>query len=262
MKIENKTVLVTGGGSGIGKALIKVLVEMEVTNMAVMGRTKHKLEQVERQFPAANFITIQGDVSEIKDIKRARTLIGEKWGRLDILVNNAGVVSAGLLENISDEDIFNQVDINLTGLILMTKYFLPLIKESEEGAIINISSGLGYVGMPFYSVYAAAKAGVKHFSEAMRRELGQYPIHVMTVFPTATDTHMMKTARVNNMDTPETVARATIDGLINDKIEVVLGGDQQYDLIRMNKEHPEEVDKKIQDQFDTLRNRTKEHRSM
>ncbi len=180
-----------------------------------------------------------------------------------MLINCAGVVSAGLLDEMSDEDIINQVNVNVTGLILMTKHSLPLIKESREGAIINFSSGLGYVAMPFYSVYAATKAAVKHFSEAMRRELSDYPIHLMTVYPTATDTDMMETAKVEDiMDSPQKVARASIEGLLIKEIEIIFGGEEQKNMIQTNLDDPLKVDKEVEEQFDSIRERAEYHRSM
>lgn len=167
-----------------------------------MGRTAEKLEALERDFPSVKFLKIQGDVSRLDDIKAATQTVKEEWGTLDILINNAGVVSAGLLEEISDEDIINQVNVNVTGLILLTKHLLPLLKESDEAALMNISSGLGYIGMPFYSVYAAIKAA--------------------------------------------------IDGLLNHKIEVILGGDQQKERIQTNLENPIKVDEKVTAQFEAI----------
>jgi len=262
MDLSNKKILITGGSAGIGKALIKELSNEGVTEVAVMGRTAPKLDDLEGEFPSINFLKIRGDVSQLSNIKRAAQKVKKEWGALDILVNNAGVVSAGLLEEISDEDIIDQVNINVTGLIWMTKYFLPLLKESPEGALINVSSGLGYIGMPFYSVYAATKAAVKHFSEAMRRELADYPIHVMTVYPTATDTDMMESAKVSDMDSPQKVAQVTIEGLIDKEIEVIFGGQKRIDMIQTNFNEPLKVDKKVAEQFESMRERTKHHRSM
>lgn len=262
MKLSNKKILITGGSAGIGKALIDEFSKRGASDIAVMGRTAKKLDDLEEEFPSVQFLKIQGDVSQPDDIKEARELVNNQWGSLDILVNNAGVVSAGLLEEISDEDIVNQVNVNLTGLVLMTKYFLPMVKQSRDGAIINVSSGLGYLAMPFYSVYAATKAAVKHFSEAMRRELAHDPIHVMTVFPTSTDTAMMESADTDNMDTPGQVAEASIEGLLNKKIEVILGGQKRIDDIRMNFQEPLEMDKKAEKLFESLQKRAKHHRSM
>lgn len=263
MKLTNKKVFITGGSAGIGKSLIEEFSTHGVKQFAVMGRTPEKLDVLEEQFPSVRFLKIQGDVSKLDDVRNAAKTVKEKWGALDILINNAGVVSAGLLEKISDEDIISQVNINVTGLILLTKHLVPLLKESPEGALINISSGLGYIAMPFYSVYAATKAAVKHFSEAMRRELIEYPLHVMTVYPTATDTQMMKTAKMDKeMDSPKKVAQVTIQGLLDKEIDVILGGQQRIDQIQANFQNPLEVDKKVNDKFDSLRERAQEHRSM
>lgn len=254
---------ITGGSAGIGKALIEELSTHGVKNIAVMGRTAEKLSVLEAEFPSIEFLKIQGDVSQLNDVQKAVQSVQKEWGTLDILVNNAGVVSAGLLEEISDEDIISQVNVNVTGLILLTKHLLPLLKESSEGALVNVSSGLGYLGMPFYSVYAATKAAVKHFSESMRRELSDYPIHVMTIYPTSTDTEMMETAKVNSeMDSPEKVARASVKGLLNKEIEVILGGQQRKHQIQANFQDPLQVDKKVEEKFDSLRARAEEHRSM
>lgn len=263
MELSNKKVFITGGSAGIGKAIIEELANDGVTEIAVMGRTVEKLDALEEQFPSVEFLKVQGDVSRLKDVKKAAQTVQEQWGTLDILINNAGVVSAGLLEELSDEDIVSQVNVNVTGLILLTKHLLPLLKKNSEGTLINVSSGLGYIGMPFYSVYAATKAAVKHFSEAMRRELSDYPIHVMTVYPTATDTEMMKTAHVDGkMDPPKKVAKSTIQGLLNKEIEVVLGGQQRKEQIQTNFRDPLKVDKKVEKQFEALQKRAKQHRSM
>lgn len=264
MKLSNKKILITGGSAGIGKAMVKEFSKRGVTDIAVMGRTDKKLDELEKEFPSVQFLKIQGDVSQLKDIKNATIIVKEEWDALDILINNAGVVSAGALEEISDEDIINQINVNLTGLILMSKYFLPLLKQSQGGAMMNISSGLGYIAMPFYSVYAATKSAVKHFSEAMRRELVHYPIHVMTVYPTATNTSMMDSAGVDadNMDIPEEVAQVSIEGLLDKRLEVILGGEKRKEDIQLNFKEPLEMDRKVENAFESLQKRTATHRSM
>ena len=262
MELTNKKILITGGSAGIGKAIANELIEKGASKIAVMGRTAEKLDTLEKEFPSAQILKIQGDVSQVGHIKLAVNKIDEEWGALDILINNAGVVSAGLLEDISDSDIEDQINVNVTGLILMTKYFLPFLKESREAALINVSSGLGYIAMPFYSVYAASKSAVKHFTEAMRRELAQYPIHALGIYPTATDTKMMETAKVEDMDSPEIVARATIEGLLNGENEVVLGGQQRIEQIEENFNEPTKVDEKVKEKFKSLAKRAKDHRSI
>jgi short-subunit dehydrogenase len=111
-------------------------------------------------------------------------------------------------------------------------------------------------------VYAATKAAVGQFSDAMRRELHQYPLHVMTVYPSATDTPMMKTAKVGEMDTPEEVAKASVEGLLKKEINVILGGKEREEQVKMNFLEPKKIDQFAIANFDALRERTKSHRSM
>lgn len=262
MKLKNKKVLITGGSAGIGKSLIKALVQYGVEDIAVIGRRKEPMDALKSEYPAVNFLNIQGNISNPDDLNKAISTISEIWGELDILINNAGVVSAGLLSELSDEDIINQININVTGLILLTKKSLPLLTKSKGGAIMNISSGYGYIAMPFYSVYAATKAAVGQFSDAMRRELHQYPLHVMTIYPSATDTPMMKTAVVEGMDTPDDVAKASIGGLLNKEINVILGGKEREEQVKMNFLEPRKIDQFAIANFEALRERTKSHRSM
>lgn len=262
MNLKDKNILITGGGAGIGKAIIKELIHQGVKDIAVFGRQKAPMQNLEKEFSSANFLILQGDVSKPKDLDEGIAEITEKWGKLDILINNAGVVSAGLLSELSEDDIVQQININLTGLILLTKKSLPLLKKSNEGAIMNISSGYGYIAMPFYSVYAATKAAVRQFSDAMRRELHQFRIHVMTVYPSATDTNMMKTAEVEEMDSPEEVAELAVKGLIQKEINVILGGEARQKQISLNFNDPQKMDELAIANYEALEKRTKDHRSM
>ena len=262
MNLTNKKVLITGGSVGIGKAIVAELVQRGVQDIAVMGRRQQPLDALAAEFPTVNFLPLPGDVARAEDLDRAVAAVTGAWGALDILVNNAGVVSAGLLTELSDEDVVSQIAVNLTGLILLTKKCLPLLQRSPEGAIMNISSGYGYIAMPFYSVYAATKAAVGQFSDAMRREQAQYPLHVMTVYPAATDTDMMKTAVVRNMDSAEDVARAAVEGLLNGEINVVLGGQEREEQIKLNFLEPRKIDEVAKASFEALRERTQTHRSM
>lgn len=262
MNIKNKKILITGGSAGIGKAIIAELIKNGATDFAVMGRKKEPLEKLREEFGNAKFLLIQGNVANPEDLYKAVTRVQQEWGKVDFLINNAGVVSAGLLSEVSDEDVIEQINVNLIGLILLTKKALPLLKNSSEGAIVNISSGYGYIAMPFYSVYAATKAAVGQFSDAMRRELHQYPLHVMTVYPSATDTNMMKKADVEGMDSPEEVARLAVDGLISGEINVILGGEERKKQIEMNFNTPRKMDEVAIANYEALEKRTKNHRSM
>ncbi len=126
---KQKKVVITGGGSGIGKAIIAELSNEGVRDFAVWGRNVEKLKTLESIYPDANFILFSGDVSVLKDVQKFTKILEEKWGDVDILINSAGVVSAGSFEHMPDEDIIAMTNTNVTGVLLLTKYSLPLLKK-------------------------------------------------------------------------------------------------------------------------------------
>lgn len=256
---ENKKVVITGGGSGIGEKIIAELYDEGVKDFAVLGRSMEKLEALKKEFPKAAFELYSGDLAKVEDIKEFVAIVEKKWGTVDILINNAGVVSAGSISSISDDDIIAQTNINVIGLILMTKHMLPLLKKSKEAALINVSSGLALISMPFYAPYSATKAAVKAFSESIRRELKDFPIQVVTLYPTATDTPMMKSSNSGDLHSSEMVAKKLIEGIKNNEIDVILS---DLDNVKLNRDHPLEFDKKAAAMFDAFKKRTEKHRSM
>lgn len=262
MNFENKQILVTGGSSGIGKAVISELYRRGARQFAVIARDTKKMQALGSEFPEAKFIYLPGDLAKVEVIRNSVAELRKEWGGLDILINNAGVVSAGALETMSDEDIIAQLNVNITGPILLTKYALPLMRQRSDAAIMNISSGLGLIGMPFYATYAASKAALRHFSESLRRELTGRGIHVMTVYPTSTDTPMMKTANTVNMDTPELVASRAVEGLVNKAIDVIMGGERMLENRRLNFEDPLQLDEKLKTNFEAMAKRASGHRAM
>ncbi|HET6254722.1 MAG TPA: SDR family NAD(P)-dependent oxidoreductase [Puia sp.] len=262
MSFENKKILITGGSSGIGKAIISELYRRGARQFAVIGRDLKKMQALGSEFPEAKFLYLPGDVAKPEVIGKVIGELRKEWGGLDILINNAGVVSAGALEEISDDDIIAQQNINVTGPILLTKHALPLLKRSPDAAIMNISSGLGLIGMAFYAPYAATKAALRQFSEALRRELTGQGIHVMTVYPTATDTPMMKTANATGMDTPELVASRAVEGLVNKEIDVIMGGERMLKNRKLNFEDPLQLDEKLKPNYEAMAKRASGHRAM
>jgi short-subunit dehydrogenase len=263
MNISEKYILITGGTRGIGRSFFKELVNRGGKHFALLARHVEPAEELQKEHPEVEVLPVSCDLNDPRAIDEAVETIRTEWGKLDVLINNAGVVSAGALEEISDDDIIRQVNINLTGLILLTKKCLPLLKASKEGALINVSSGLGYIAWPFYSVYAATKAGVRQFSDAMRRDLPDYPIHVMTVYPTSTDTPMMTNAKVDRkMDDPDMVARESIAGWERGDLNVIFGGEQRLRDIETNFHHPRKIDEKAKERYEQLRIRTETHRAM
>jgi short-subunit dehydrogenase len=262
MQLEGKNVLITGGTRGIGKCMVEELVKRGVTNIAVIARDKQNLKQLSDEFEGVKFIKIAGDIANIEVLREAVARIEDKWGHLDILINNAGIVSAGPLEDIEDEDVYDQVAINLTAVMLLTKYCIPLLKFSRDAYILNISSGLGLIGMPFYAVYGSTKAAIRQFSDSMRRELAPFNITVTCAFPTATDTDMMQKFNGRKMDSPEFVAERSIQGLLNKEIQVIFGGDQRLKENTLNFEAPEELDKIIAQNYEDRKTASLDHKAV
>ena len=262
MQLEGKNVLITGGTRGIGKCMIQELIKGGVSKIAVIARDKENLKKLSQEFDSVKFLRIPGDVANIEVLREAVARIEDKWGHLDILINNAGVVSAGPLEDIQDEDVYDQVGINYTAVLLLTKYCIPLLKSAEEGAILNISSGLGLIGMPFYSVYGSTKAAIRQFSDSMRRELAPFNISVTCAFPTPTDTDMMQKFKGRKMDSPEFVAERSIQGMLNKEIQVIFGGEERLKENRLNFEAPAELDMLVAQNYEQRKTASLDHKAV
>ncbi|MFX0555233.1 SDR family NAD(P)-dependent oxidoreductase [Maribacter sp. CXY002] len=262
MQLAGKKVLITGGTRGIGKCIINELVDQGVSHIAVIARDKKNIKLLSEQHENVKFIKIVGDIANIDVLREAAARIEDKWGHLDLLINNAGIVSAGPLEELPDEELYDQVAVNLTAVLLLTKYCIPLLKTSGEGGILNISSGLGLIGMPFYAVYSAAKAGVKQFSDAMRRELAPDNIWVTCSFPTATDTEMMQKFKGMEMDSPEMVAKKSLEALLKKQPHVIFGGDDRINENILNFEQPLKLDEKILKNYEDRKSASLDHKAL
>jgi uncharacterized oxidoreductase len=268
MNITTQSILITGAGSGIGRATAVALAR-KGARLTLFGRRQEPLEETARLVREAggeaNVVT--GDVTDAPARERAVEAATEHFGSLDVLINNAGNVRAGRLETTEPDDIQAQIEVNLVGPILLTRAALPALRRSDDAAVVNVSSAIGLVGMPFYATYAAAKAGIAHFGEALRRELFGEGIQVMTVYPGATDTPMMESTEAGpelgfEYEPAEAVADALIEGLETNKIEVIRGGEARSAMIAANRENPQEVDARLAQMKEELEKATTNHRSI
>jgi len=268
MELSNKIVLLTGGSRGIGRE-IALAFARHGGKLVLAGRNQQSLEETRAgvELAGGKAIVVAGDVTDAGWRQAVVEKTIQTYGGLDILVNNAGVVSAGGLDKLSEADVIQQLQINLVAPILLTRAALPALRKSQDAAIVNISSIFGLLGMPFYATYGATKAGIAHFGEAMRRELADQGIHVMTVFPRATDTPMMETAGLGDQagfdyDTPGDVARALLEGLETNQLTVVRADDSSQAMIDANQQNPRGLDAQIQEMKPTLAAAVAHHRSM
>jgi len=242
MNITGKRVLITGGSSGIGRALAQVLLA-KGAKVAISGRRPEVVAEAVRslQTGSAEIHGIAADVAT--PAGRAATLEQAlaALGGLDILVNNAGGVRAGRLENTDEADLQAMIDVDLTAPILLTRAALPVLRKSGDAMVVNVSSGIALVGAPFYATYAAVKAGVARFGESLRRELKGEGVHLLTAYPGATDTPMMKSNRAGaelgfSREPASAVADAIAGGIEAGAFEVIRGGEARAQMIALNRE--------------------------
>lgn len=264
MKIQGKKVLITGGSSGIGLALAMQL-GSQGARLVITGRKeaqlKYALQALKEQ--AIDVQGVQGDVTNPGSREAAISLALQSFGGLDLLVNNAGAVAAGRLESLDDDAIRTMFETNLIAPVMLTRDALPLLRASGDALIVNISSGMGLLAFPFYSVYAASKAGIARFGESLRRELDGEGISVLNVFPVATDTSMMKTARViTPMETPDAVAEAIVEAILTRQRQVIRGDAQRQTMIALDRDNPEALDEMVRERKQGMEVATKAHRSL
>lgn len=195
MNLKGKRVLVTGGSSGIGYAIAEPMLKRGA-RVVITGRRLDVLREASQQLADHGHVGhIAADVSTEEGRKATLAAALTSLGGLDVLVNNAGGVRAGRLEDITEAEIRTMIEVDLVAPILLTRAALPALRASGEGVVVNVTSGIALVAAPFYATYAGVKAGLAKFGEALRRELKGEGVHVMTVYPGATETPMMSSNR-------------------------------------------------------------------
>ena len=268
MNVTGKRVLITGGSSGIGLALARACLA-KGAKVVVTGRRPEALAAAlgELRQGDASVWSVVADVAMPEG--RATTIRGalDALGGLDVLINNAGGVRAGRLENVSEVDLQAMVDVDLLAPILLTRAALPALRASGDATIVNVTSGIALIGAPFYATYAATKAGLARFGEALRRELKSEGIHVLTAYPGGTDTPMMRSNRAGpelgfTREPASAVADAILDGIETAAFEVIRGGEARAQMIALNRDDPSAVDDRFLSMKTALEEAVKDHSAL
>ena len=188
---NQKTILITGGTSGIGLGTIEYLLEQENYEIISLSRKEKNISLAKEKLgkKANKIIFLQGDISKEEDCKKIYEEINKKYGKLDGLVNSAGIIKLGGIEQQTLEEWKNAININLTGIFLLTKTLLPLLKKGKNASIVNISSRSSEKAGGSIS-YCASKAGVDMLTKYMGQELAKYNIRVNSVNPGAVYTNI------------------------------------------------------------------------
>jgi uncharacterized oxidoreductase len=190
MKLKEKTVLITGGTSGIGLELAKQLLERGNT-VIITGRGQEKLDGATRAIPGVH--TFKSDVSDPEAIAALYAGVIARFPALDTLINNAGVMRNLNLNQARDlNDVTREIEINLSGPVRMVQQFLPHLKTHRDALIVNVSSGLAFIPFPASPVYCATKAAIHSFTQSLRVQLGGTGVTVVELAPPVVETPLLR----------------------------------------------------------------------
>ncbi len=217
-------VLVTGGGRGIGEAIVRTLANKYKVAFTY-NQSEEKALSLEKELEG-RVKAFRCDVSSAEDVKRMANEVRSSFGKINMLVNNAGVSMTKLFQDLSDDDWRKVMGVNLDGTFFVTREFVPDMISAGFGRIVNVSSMWGISGASMETAYSASKAGVIGLTKALAQELAPSGITVNAVAPGAIDTDMMheyspdeitdfaSTIPLGRLGTPDEVAHA-VDYLLS-----------------------------------------------
>ena len=182
---SSPAIIITGASSGIGAATARVFADRGY-RVTLAARRLERLEALAQEIKSAGgeALSVATDVTQLNDIRNLVQTTLNEFGQIDVLFNNAGFGRLDWLENLDPvKDIEAQFRVNLLGVILTAQAVVPHMIERRAGHIINMGSIAGLVATPTYTVYSASKFAVRGFTEALRREVGIYGVHVSGIYP-------------------------------------------------------------------------------
>ncbi len=243
--LQDKVAVITGAGSGIGRALALDLAG-KGARLALSDVDEHGLAETVRLVEAAGVREVRSDRLDVADRAAFRayaTAVAEHFGRVNVVINNAGVALAGDFTELEYDDIDWIIGVNFWGVVHGTKEFLPHLIASGDGHLVNLSSLFGLVSMPGQSMYNASKYAVRGMTEAIREEMliAGHRVGVTAVHPGGIKTAIARNSRVAaNEDqaatakffdeklakmTPERAAEIIVKGILTNKARVLVGLD-------------------------------------
>ena len=188
MLLKGKRALITGAGSGIGRALAIEASRRGMT-VALCGRRVDALhETIALMKRRERHLPLDGDITDPATRVALRDYLGKAWGGLDVLVNNAGIVAVGPISRASDDDLERMLMTNLLAPAALIREMLPLLKRAQPSRIVNIGSVFGDIAYPLFGAYSATKFGLRGLSNAVRRELKGTGVGLTYAAPRATRT--------------------------------------------------------------------------
>jgi meso-butanediol dehydrogenase/(S,S)-butanediol dehydrogenase/diacetyl reductase len=184
LQFNGEVVVVTGAGTGIGRAIAEALAEMGATTVLV-ARTQSKLDEVKTAIEktGAKSETFAADVSKESDVARLRDFVQAKWGRAKAVVNNAGNNFISPVTDLSTEKWRELIAVDLDSIFFMCRAFIPLLLETKNPSILNVASTFAHIGNAEMPVYCAAKGGVVSFTRQLAVDYGPKGLRVNSICP-------------------------------------------------------------------------------
>lgn len=239
-EFQGKVAVITGAGSGIGRALAGELAARGA-QLALSDVDQDRVAETARRCAdhGARVRSYQLDVSDRAAVNAHASDVAGEFGTVNLVVNNAGVALVGTVAEMTDEELDWLLGINFSGVLHGTRAFLPHLISSGDGYVVNLSSVFGFIGVPTQSAYNAAKFGVRGFTEALEQEMRaeKRPVRVSCVHPGGIKTNIARDAKGDTGDdpatmfdrvartTPEDAARAILRGVRRNQRRIRIGPD-------------------------------------
>jgi uncharacterized oxidoreductase len=224
LKLEDNTVLITGGATGIGLALAQSFLNIG-SEVIICGRREEKLYEAKENNPKIHIKKC--DLTNKNGRLSLFKWINKNFEDINILVNNAGIQrTIDFNEGVKSLEGENEIEINLEAPIHLSALFIPLLKSKKESAIVNVSSGLAITPLATFPIYCATKAGVHTFTQCLRNQLSKTNIKVFEVLPPIVVSELnleyrKKIGTENSGIKADKCAEAIMKGLANDEFEIV-----------------------------------------
>jgi len=231
MNLNENTILITGGSSGIGFEMAKEFLKRK-NKVIITGRNEQSLQKAKEKLDGV--VTFKSDVSNPNDVKDLYKQIEKDFPDLNIVINNAGIMWTINLQDhkLSAQDLTKELDINVKGTIWMNDAFIPLLKEKKNAAVVTVSSGLAFIPLPISPVYCSSKAALHSYTLSLREQLRNTNVKVFELAPPATETELLADFSKEDMKgistmTVQAMVGDFLKGFSKDKYEICPGQSNQ-----------------------------------